>query len=65
MLVLLGILIVVAGFVARINPLVVILVAAIATGVLAAVGPGVDAQGLRDSGQPCAFRTPRVLRAIV
>ena len=50
MLVLLGILIVVAGFFARINPLVVILVAAIATGVLAAVGPGVDAQGLLPAG---------------
>ncbi|MFZ4163920.1 DUF969 domain-containing protein [Brevundimonas sp. NPDC058933] len=50
MLVLLGILIVVAGFVARINPLVVILVAAIATGVLAAVGPGVDARGLMMAG---------------
>ncbi|AYG95663.1 DUF969 domain-containing protein [Brevundimonas naejangsanensis] len=50
MLVLLGILIVVAGFVARINPLVVILVAAIATGVLAAVGPGVDARGLMTAG---------------
>jgi len=50
MLVLFGILIVVAGFVARINPLVVILVAAIATGMLAAVGPGVDAQGLLTAG---------------
>lgn len=49
MLVLLGILIVVAGFVARINPLVVILVAAIATG-LAAVGPGVDARALFQAG---------------
>ncbi|OHC91637.1 MAG: hypothetical protein A2792_10535 [Sphingomonadales bacterium RIFCSPHIGHO2_01_FULL_65_20] len=46
MLVLLGIAVVVAGFVARINPLVVILVAAITTGVLAAVGPGVDARAL-------------------
>jgi len=50
MLVLLGILIVVAGFVARINPLIVILVAAIATGVLAAVGPGVDAHALLQAG---------------
>ena len=50
MLVLFGILIVVAGFVARINPLVVILVAAIATGVLAAVGPGVDARALLQAG---------------
>lgn len=50
MLVLLGILIVVAGFVARINPLIVILVAAIATGVLAAVGPGVDARALVQAG---------------
>jgi len=46
MLVLLGIAVVVAGFVARINPLVVILVAAVVTGVLAAVGPGVDARAL-------------------
>lgn len=50
MLVLLGILIVVAGFVVRINPLIVILVAAIATGVLAAVGPGVDARALLQAG---------------
>ncbi|MBC1183984.1 putative membrane protein [Brevundimonas sp. UYEF29] len=46
MLVLIGIAVVVVGFVARINPLVVILVAAITTGVLAAVGPGVDAPAL-------------------
>ncbi len=46
MLVLIGIAVVVVGFVARINPLVVILVAAITTGVLAAVGPGVDAPTL-------------------
>ena len=46
MLVLIGIAVVVVGFVARINPLVVILVAAITTGVLAAVGPGVDARAL-------------------
>ena len=37
MLVLLGIAVVVAGFVARINPLLVILIAAIVTGVTAAV----------------------------
>ena len=41
MLVLLGVVVVVAGFVARINPLLVILLAAMTTGVLAAVGPGV------------------------
>jgi uncharacterized membrane protein len=46
MLVLLGIAVVVAGFVARINPLLVILVAAVVTGVLAAAGPGIDARGL-------------------
>ena len=46
MLVLLGIAVVVLGFVARINPLVVILAAAIATGVMAAVGPGMDARAL-------------------
>jgi uncharacterized membrane protein len=50
MLVLIGILVVVAGFIARINPLLVILAAAIVTGVLAAVGPGVDARGLFDAG---------------
>lgn len=50
MLVLVGILVVVAGFIARINPLLVILAAAIVTGVLAAVGPGVDARGLFDAG---------------
>ncbi|SJM63196.1 Membrane protein [Brevundimonas diminuta 3F5N] len=50
MLVLIGIAIVVAGFVARINPLVVILIAAIATGVLAAVGPGADAHSLFQAG---------------
>lgn len=43
MLVLLGIAVVVVGFLLRANPLLVILAAAIATGVLAAVGPGVDA----------------------
>ena len=41
MLVLLGILVVVAGFVARINPLLVILAAAIVTGICAAIAPGV------------------------
>ncbi|GAA0637244.1 DUF969 domain-containing protein [Brevundimonas lenta] len=50
MLVLLGIAVVVAGFIARINPLLVILVAAIVTGVLAAVQPGVDARGLFEAG---------------
>lgn len=50
MLVLIGIAVVVAGFVARINPLVVILIAAITTGVLAAVGPGVDARALLMAG---------------
>jgi len=50
MLVLLGIAVVVVGFVARINPLVVILVAAITTGVLAAIGPGVDARALLSAG---------------
>ena len=50
MLVLIGIAVVVVGFVARINPLVVILVAAITTGVLAAVGPGVDARALLMAG---------------
>jgi len=50
MLVLIGIGVVVAGFVARINPLVVILIAAITTGVLAAVGPGVDARALLTAG---------------
>jgi uncharacterized membrane protein len=50
MLVLLGIAVVVVGFIARINPLVVILVAAITTGVLAAVGPGVDARDLLTAG---------------
>lgn len=46
MLVLLGIAVVVLGFVARINPLLVILLAAIVTGVTAAVAPGVDARAL-------------------
>ena len=46
MLVLLGIAIVVLGFIARINPLLVILLAAIVTGVAAVVAPGVDARAL-------------------
>lgn len=50
MLVLVGIAVVVVGFIARLNPLVVILVAAITTGVLAAVGPGVDARTLAAAG---------------
>lgn len=50
MLVLLGIAVVVAGFVARINPLVVILVAALTTGMLAAFAPGVDARALLAAG---------------
>ncbi|VXB60774.1 DUF969 domain-containing protein [Brevundimonas sp. G8] len=50
MLVLIGIAVVVVGFVARINPLVVILVAAITTGLLAAIGPGVDARALLTAG---------------
>ena len=50
MLVLLGIVVVVAGFALRLNPLLTIVVAAIVTGVLAAVGPGVDARGLMQAG---------------
>lgn len=50
MIVLLGIAVVVAGFIARINPLLVILAAAIVTGVLAAVGPGVEASALVAAG---------------
>lgn len=50
MLVLLGIVVVVAGFVARLNPLIVILAAALVTGVLAAVTPGIDARGLMTAG---------------
>lgn len=50
MLVLLGIAIVVVGFVARINPLLVIVVAAIVTGVMAAVTPGVDLRTLARAG---------------
>ena len=43
MWVLLGIAVLVAGFVARLNPLAVILVTAVVTGVAAAFGPGVGA----------------------
>ncbi|HST90872.1 MAG TPA: DUF969 family protein, partial [Brevundimonas sp.] len=43
MWVLLGIGVLVAGFVARLNPLAVILVAAIVTGAAAAIAPGVSA----------------------
>ena len=50
MLVLLGIAVVVAGFVARINPLLVILAAAIVTGIMAAVVPGVEPQALLQAG---------------
>lgn len=50
MLVLLGVAVVVAGFVARINPLIVILVAAITTGVLAAAGPGATPETLFAAG---------------
>ena len=50
MLVLLGIAVVVLGFIARINPLLVILLAAIVTGVMAAVAPGVDARALAQAG---------------
>lgn len=50
MLVLLGIAVVVAGFVARINPLLVILAAAITTGVCAAVAPGVGPAALWAAG---------------
>ncbi len=50
MLVLLGIAVVVAGFVARINPLLVILAAAIVTGVMAAVAPGVEPRVLLQTG---------------
>ena len=46
MLVLFGIAVVVAGFLLRANPLLVILAAAIITGVLAAVAPGADAVAL-------------------
>ena len=50
MLVLLGILVVVAGFAARLNPLLTIVVAALVTGVLAAVVAGADAAGLWRAG---------------
>ena len=50
MLVLLGIAVVVAGFVARINPLLVILAAAIVTGVMAAILPGVEPRVLLQAG---------------
>ena len=50
MLVLVGILVVVAGFVARINPLLVILAAAVVTGVMAAIAPGVSAAALFQAG---------------
>ena len=46
MLVLLGIAVVVLGFIARINPLLIILLAAIVTGVAAVVAPGVDLRAL-------------------
>ena len=46
MWVLLGIAVLVAGFVARLNPLAVILVAAVVTGTAAAVAPGVGIAGL-------------------
>ncbi|NEX91795.1 DUF969 domain-containing protein [Caulobacter sp. 17J65-9] len=46
MLVLLGIAVVVVGFVARLNPLLVILAAALVTGVAAAWAPGVSVQDL-------------------
>ena len=46
MLVLLGILVVVAGFLARINPLLVILAAAIVTGICAVIAPGVSLSAL-------------------
>ncbi len=46
MLVLLGIAVVVAGFVLRLNPLLVILAAALTTGVAAAVAPGVSLEAL-------------------
>ncbi|MBU1348083.1 MAG: DUF969 domain-containing protein [Alphaproteobacteria bacterium] len=50
MLVLLGIVVVVAGFVARINPLLVILAAALVTGICAAVAPGVNLAALSEAG---------------
>ena len=50
MLVLLGIAVVVVGFVLRLNPLLVILAAALVTGIMAAVGPGVGAAELWAAG---------------
>ena len=50
MLVLLGIAVVVAGFVLRLNPLLVILAAALVTGVMAAVAPGVGVEALWQAG---------------
>jgi len=50
MLVLLGIAVLVLGFVARINPLLVILAAALVTGVCAAVAPGVAPEALVRAG---------------
>ncbi|RZJ93541.1 MAG: DUF969 domain-containing protein [Brevundimonas sp.] len=49
MLVLLGIAVVVAGFALRLNPLLTIVVAAIVTGVMAAVAPGVGIDGLANA----------------
>jgi uncharacterized membrane protein len=46
MLTLLGILVVVLGFAARLNPLLVILAAALVTGVSAAIGTGASPEGL-------------------
>lgn len=46
MLVLLGIAVVVAGFVLRLNPLLVILAAALTTGIMAVVAPGVGGEAL-------------------
>ncbi|MDI6623149.1 MAG: DUF969 domain-containing protein [Brevundimonas sp.] len=50
MWVLLGIAVLVAGFVARLNPLAVILVTAVVTGVAAAFGPGVGAGEILQAG---------------
>ncbi len=50
MWVLLGIGVLVAGFVARLNPLAVILVAAVVTGVAAAIAPGAGAAELARAG---------------
>jgi uncharacterized membrane protein len=46
MLVLLAVLVVVVGFAVRLNPLLVVVAAALAAGVLAAAGPGATVQGL-------------------